>query len=134
MKKLWLVWILIVCLSGCTAPQSDRLKPVSLVTAVTVSYHYGDMHIRRHFTNTDKIDIVLYYLYHLSPGGTPKEDPEQIWGDSCRILVAESNGSRHIYRQQGGRYLSVDNRPWQTISEEKSAVLFPLLLNMESDL
>ncbi len=134
MKKLWLLWLMMFCFSGCAAPQSGEEKPLSLVTDVTVSYHYGDMHIRRHFTDTDKIDIVLYYLYHLSPGGTPKEDPEQIWGDSCRILVTESDGSRHIYRQQGGRYLSVDNRPWQKVSPKKSAVLFSLLLNLESDL
>ncbi len=134
MKISCIVLILIFFFSACTAAPVAKSEPPSLVTEVQVSYHYADMHINRHFTDTGKIDIVLYYLYDLAPCGTPNEDPEQIWGDSCRILVTESNGQQHIYRQQGGRYLSVDNRPWQTVSAEQTAVLFPLLMNMESDL
>ncbi len=134
MRKIWILLFLITFLSACAPALPPESAPLSLVTEVHVSYHYADMHIKRHFTNLDKIDTVLFYLYSLSPCGTPTEDPEQIWGDNCRIVLTESDGSQHIYRQQGGRYLSVDDRPWQTIPENKSAVLFPLLMNMESDL
>lgn len=134
MRKIWILLILMLSLSACSSTTSKSPEPPSLVTEVSVSYHYGDMHLRRHYTDTRKIDVVLYYLYNLSPYGTPQEDPEQIWGDNCRIILTESDGSQHIYRQQGGRYLSVDNHPWKKISESKSASLFSLLMNMESDL
>ncbi len=134
MRKIWILLCYVLFLSACTAAPAKQSTPPSVVTEVDVSYHYGDIHLRRHFTDTRKIDIVLYYLYDLSPCGTPKEDPEQIWGDNCRILLTESDGSSHIYRQQGGRYLSVDNRPWQTVSQNKTAVFFSLLMQMESDL
>ncbi len=129
-----LILMTVLCLRASTAAAVPQPEPPSLVTQIQVSYHYGDMHIRRRYTNTDKIDVILYYLYDLLPGGTPQEDPEQIWGDCCQIVLTESNGGSHVYRQQGGRFLSVDNHPWQTVSQRKTAVLFPLLLNMESDL
>jgi len=128
-----LLFLFCFCCSACTPASTETPKPPSLVTDVHVSYHYGDMHLKRHFTDIRKIDIILYYLYGLSPHGTPDEDPEQIWGDCCRITLTMSDGMRHIYRQQGGRYLSVDNRPWQKISENQAAVLFPLLMEMQSD-
>lgn len=135
MKKILrsVLFLFCFCFSACaSAPAADPTPP-SLVTDIFISYHYGDMHLKRHFTDIQKIDIVLHYLYDLSPYGTPEEDPEQIWGDCCRITLTMSDGTHHIYRQQGGRYLSVDNRPWQKINENQSAALFPLLMRIQSD-
>ncbi len=134
MKKILSLIFVLLCCTACTPNLPHRSEPMQFVTEVTVHYRYGDITLQRRYTESKKIDKVLFYLYGLSPYGTPPEDPEQLWGDSCQIILLKSDGSRRIYRQQGSRYLSVDNRPWQKINENHAARLPALLLGTESDL
>ena len=133
LKKIWFLFLTAFSLSACTATPPRTFEPISLVKEVYIRYQYGDMDWKRHFTDSKKVDTVLYYLYTLSPYGTPPEDPEQIWGDCCEFYLIRTDGSYSIYRQQGSRYLSVNNRPWQKISAVKAARLPALLSKMESD-
>ncbi len=120
-------------LCACKSQPAAVQDPLALVTAVDVSYTYRQVQLHRTYTSSDKMDVILYYLYDLEPYGRPDEDPEQIRDDCCRITVRLSDGRSRIYRQQGSRYLSVDSRPWQKISPTKAAVLHHLLRHIESD-
>lgn len=133
-KKLFISLGICFLISGCSPNRSAPQEPLALVTAVEITYNYRQTQLRRHYTSSDKMDVILYYLYDLSPYGEPEEDPEQLQEDSCKIAVHLSDGNSRIYRQNGSRYLSVDSRPWQKISPTKGAVLFHLIYHIESDL
>lgn len=132
-KSIWIFLVICLTFSGCSPKPSVTQEPLALVTAVEVTYDYRQTRLYRSYTSSDKMDVILYYLYDLAPYGRAEEDPEQLRGDSCKITVHLSNGKTHTYRQQGSRYLSVDSRPWQKISEAKGAVLFHLINHIESD-
>jgi len=119
--------------TGCKPKSSDHAEPLVVVTEVEIDYQYRQNHLHRNYTDSDKMDVILYYLYDLSPYGKPDQDPEQIQGDSCKITVTLSNGQQRIYRQIGSAYLSVDFHPWQKISETKGALLYHLVNHIKSD-
>ena len=120
-------------LCACNRRPDAVQEPIVLVTAVDIRYNYKNTQLNRTYTNSDKMDVILYYLYGLEPYGKPDEDPEQIRNDCCHITVHLSNGRSRIYRQQGSRYLSVDFSPWKNISPTRAAVLHHLLRHIESD-
>ncbi len=132
-KILPAICMLCIFLSGCKAKEPASEDPLVYVTQVSVDYEYRLSHLRRSYTDSDKMDVFLYYLYNLSPHGEPDEDPEQIRGDSCRITLTLSDGTQRVYRQIGSQYLSVDCQPWQKISQGKGSVLFHLVNHIQSD-
>ena len=121
-------------LSGCKAKEFVPEEPLVYVTQVSVDYEYRLSHLRRSYTDSDKMDVFLYYLYDLSPHGKPEEDPEQIQGDSCKITLSLSDGTQRVYRQIGSQYLSIDWQPWQKINQGKGSVLFHLVNHIQSDM
>ena len=133
-KKTIPFLLLCFLFSGCR-DNTDHTEPALVyVTEISIDYQYRQSHLRRHYTDSDKMDVILYYLYDLSPHGQPEEDPEQIQGDSRKITLTLSNGQTRIYRQIGSQYLSVDFHPWQKISQKKAGVLFHLVNHIESDI
>ncbi len=126
--------LLAVCLllSGCGKSVQTQQMP-DLVTEIRVTYTRQDVQFERVYTDNQKMDVILYYLYALLPGALAKEDPEMLRGDRCRIVVTLMGGRSRIYRQFSGEYLSVDNRPWQKIDKEKAAVLFHLIRHIPGD-
>lgn len=131
--KLLLIILYCFSLSGCKKALSPEPAQLNLVQQIDISYYKEGVHLQRHYTDADKMDTVLFYLYSLSPLGRAEEDPEHIAADSCKITLAMTNGETRIYRQRGGRYLSVDCKPWQKIDPDKADDLFPLLARMCSD-
>lgn len=132
-KYLYWIWIPILLFSfGCTKKESAQNAPV-LVTQIQIDYRHKQDHLLRRYTNTKKIDVILYYLYDLEPVGRPQEDPEQIQEDFCRITLGFSDGKTKIYRQIGNKYLSVDSHPWQKIKENEGRVLYHLVNHIPSD-
>ena len=135
MKKMRIFGLLLTgcfLFSGCHKTATMQTLP-DLVTAIEVSYQRQNIQLERIYTDNQKMDIILYYLYALTPGARAKEDPEMITGDRCRIVVTLLGGRSRIYRQFSGEYLSVDNRPWQKIDKEKAAVLFHLIRHIPGD-
>ena len=130
MKKLWVVFLLIL-LTGCSA-EAQTPAP-ELVSAVHVRYAYKRRVLERTYTDVEKMDMILHYLYALTPSGTAREDPEQLWDDDCRITLLLSNGKKRLYLQRGGRYLSVDHGAWHKIDPKQGSKLFPLISAMEGD-
>lgn len=135
MKKIIISLMLFSCtlFSGCKK-QTPTPAPMEYVTSVEVSYDYRSQHLYRRYTDSDKMDVILFYLYDLKPYGMPTtEDPDDIIGDSCKITVHLSTGNKHVYRQRGSRYLSVDSHRWQKIKESQGTVLFHLVNHIQSD-
>jgi uncharacterized lipoprotein YehR (DUF1307 family) len=132
LKILALLLALCLMLSGCRQKPETQQMP-NLVTKIRVTYKYQDVQLERIYTDNQKMDIILYYLYSLIPGGQTWEDPEKLTGERCRIVVSLMGERTRIYRQFSGEYLSVDNRPWQKIDKEKAAVLVHLLRHIPGD-
>ena len=137
MGKIWkyliLYSMLLILLSGCGNVHAAEPVQPDLVAKVEVSYQNKGVHLHRIYTSTEKIDNILFYLYSLSPGSYTETDPERIPEPSCKIIVSTGSGIRHIYRQRGRNYLSVDCKPWQLIDPQKSSRLFPLIARTCSD-
>lgn len=137
MKKIGCAFVVTVLmcllLSGCVQKEDETPAPLQLVSHIEILYDYRQSQLQRHYTNTDKIDVVLHYLHKLSPYGLASEDPEYLQGDSCKITVHLSDGSQHIYRLRGSRYLSVDFHQWQNVDYNKGSVLFHLFHHLPSD-
>lgn len=124
-KFMKLFCVLLCCLFLCACQKATSAP--RLVTKVTVTDNSGTV---RDYADPRKVETILYYLRSLEPLGKPKTDPERIMGESYRIDVVYSDGSKSIYRQRANRFLSRDSHPWQTINHRKAAVLRPLLDGM----
>ena len=132
--KLWLYMIILsVLLCGCRKTLAEVPNSPDLVIRISLFYEHRGQRLERVYTDNSKMDVILYYLYDLTPLGRPEEDPESLVGDRCRITLHLSHGQTHIYRQFGNQYLSVDNRPWQKIDKKQASVLYHLVNHMESD-
>lgn len=132
-KAVCICLMLCLLLCGCSGKQLENKLPPAIVTDIFVSYRSQDDRLYRHYTNTAKIDVILHYLYSLSPHGYPECDPEAYICEQCRITVLRSDGGQQVYRQYAGEYLSVDNHRWQRIDQKQGTVLFHLLNHIGSD-
>ena len=117
--------LLCLCLSvsllfcGCQKSAAETPLGPDLVTRISVVYHHKNTHLHRIYTDTQKMDVILYYFYSLTTHGKAEKDPELYEGERCRITMTLSSGETHIYRQFGTEYLSVDHKPWQKINKDK---------------
>ena len=121
----------VILLSGCTAKGTQPLCRV--VTQVDISCQKEDVQIRRHYTDSQKMEYVLLYLRLLKPLGTPDTDPDQVDADVYEITVQLSDGEQKIYRQKDHRYLSQSGHPWKTIDPAQAAGLYQLMRQLPSD-
>ncbi len=118
--------------SGCGRNKTaDPLCRV--VTGVDIFCQHENVQIRRHYTDTQKMEWVLIYLRLLKPRSNPKTDPESIDADVYNITLHFSDSTKKTYRQKDHRYLSKDAGPWQTIDPGKAAGLYALMRYVPSD-
>lgn len=132
MKYLPMLIVLCLILTGCS-PTKPEAEPLKLVNSVEIDFQLQQEHLKRLYTDAEKIDVILHYLHRLSPHGSANSDPEQLIGERCKITVRMSGGQAHTYRIQGKQYLSVDLKPWKNISRDRCAVLYHLVRRIESD-
>lgn len=125
-QKILCLCLLCPLLTGCRAQTEE---PLALVNRIQISGHSHNAPFGAVYTNPSKMETLLFYLRGLNPHGTPNTDPERIAGDHYRISISFTDGTRHIYRQQANRFVSVDAHPWQKVDPQKGAML-PLLLGI----
>lgn len=136
MKKcrifLFIMFVPVLFFSGCQR-QSPEPAQLRLVTQVDVQYRHGQQTIRRQYTAPEKMSDLLNYLRLLKDCGRPETDPEKTLGDACKITLHLSDGSRRVYHQRAGRYLSRDLSPWKKIDPKLGDQLLTILEALESD-
>lgn len=131
-KILILLCFSVFLLCGCG--QDTPAKPLCrVVTGVDISFRHEDMHLQRHYTDTQKMESVLLYLRLLKPLGKPESIPETADRDVYEITVHLSDGDTRIFRQKAHRYLSVPDRPWQLIDPGQAVGLYQLMRHYPSD-
>ena len=119
-------------LIGCEKPEAKR--PMEYVTGITVDCHYRNRYLYRQYRDSDKLNVITDYLHNLNPRYlTRTVDPDNLTGDSCRIILSLSTGKTRVYHQKGNAYLSVDLHRWQKIRENDGNVLYHLVNHLESD-
>lgn len=134
MGKFFKIFILILCclgLWGCT-DRTPEASPLLVSQVHVLARHQGDTAVFQ-YTHPKKMETILYYLRTLEDQGLAKTDPERIMGDSYRIYLTFSDGSRRVYYQQADRFLSKNAHPWHRINSTKASLLYPLLKSMPSD-
>lgn len=119
-------------ISGC----GKQYTPVPLcrvVTGVDISCRHEDALIRRHYTDTEKMEAVLNYLRLVGKGSIPKLDPESLDAEVFEITLQLSDGCQKQYRQTAHRYFYRQQGGWQTMEPSHSAKLYTLMRQLPSD-
>ena len=116
---------------GCT--QSHNQSLCQVVTAVDISCQEEDVPIRRHYTQTQKMEAVLLYLRLIKPLGKPAIDPESLPDAEFQITVHLSDGTQKVYYQKDHRYFAKEHRLWQSIDPEQASGLYSLMRRLPSD-
>lgn len=120
-----------VMLWGCSTNRRPMLR---YVTQVDIACDHKGIPIRRHYTDSKKMEAVLIYLRLLHPGGAPSTNPETVEADLYEITVSLSDGQKRIYHQKDHRFFRKPASGWQAISPERSYGLYTLMRNYQSDL
>ena len=132
--RIVILFFLLCCLlSGCFPQRTPSPSALDIATSIVVQCLYQQTQFQCHYTNTDKIDVILHYLHSISPKGRTAVDPELLHGDTCIITVYLTSGNQHIYRLKEACYFSVDYHPWQSIDREDGSILFHLFHHIPSD-
>ena len=130
-KYLLALCLIVFIVSGCS--QIHTQTAPSFVARIDVICHRENVTTLRHYTTQEKIEPVLICLRLLNPRGKADVDPERLIGDTYRIVLYRSDGSRCVYHLQADRYLSRDHRPWERVNEKQAQKFYPLLMKMPSD-
>lgn len=132
--KLFFLSLFLLCImSGCGKNNTKNDPLCRVVTQVDITCQHEDLLIRRHYTDTDKIESVLIYLRLLNPLTMTENDPNSIDADIYEINVHLSDGARRVYRQKAHRYISKDYRPWKDVNPGHAAQLYALMRHYPSD-
>lgn len=135
-KKIRSVAILAASLliTGCKATVLyDAPSAPVLVTQVEVNYVHESGQLVRLYTQPEKMDTVLNYLYALRPHSKREDISENLTGDRCRIVLTLSDGQCHTYRLYGGCFFSDDGTTWHRVELKQPSALLFLLVQMDSD-
>ncbi len=132
LRKLWLLFLLCGLLTGCHWQKSPDVT-AHIVTEITVTCPDSELFTHRYYNTHAKMQQILLYLRAVSPGFTPKDDPESLAGSVIQITLHRADGSIKVYRQKNDRYLQEDQNGWKQIKAEWGADLMRLLLENESD-
>ena len=125
---------IVFCFCGCSRYTDEPVTPLcSVVTAITVTFENGPIHAQRHYTASDKMQLILNYLRLLQPYGSPDEDPETAQGSDFRIVLSYSDGCQKTYRQKGDRFMQNTEGIWKKIDPAKAAELSRIMGQTESD-
>lgn len=130
-RKILLLCVLILTLSGC-APREET--PLRVVTQVDVACDRGYQIWRRQYKSPEKIKEVLNYLRLQDSLGAVETDPERLTGDALQIKVWLSDGTSRIYYQKSEQYLSKQLHAWQTIDPKRAAQFSDYLRRTPTDL
>ena len=117
------IWILSLrfFLSGCAREESASSFP--LVTEITIHYENGSIQGQLHYTDDEKMQLILTYLRLLKPYGQPPEDPATADGPLIQIHLHHSDGGITLYQQKADRYFKTDQTPWLCIPSQKAQEL-----------
>lgn len=135
MKKKLKLWIpLLFCAFLLSGSAKEIRGPLCrVVTGVEIACQHKDVHIKRHYTDSDKMEYVLIYLRLLEPVGKPETDPGSVSADVYEITLQLSDGNKKHYKQKDHRYLCRDDGPWQAIAPEQAEGLYRLMRKLPSD-
>jgi hypothetical protein len=132
MKKIGPILLLCCLLWGCHGREAADVAS-HIVTEISVTCQYGDQLAHRYYNTHEKMQQILLYLRAVSPGFTPKEDPDALKGTVVHITLHRADGSVKVYRQKEDRYLQEENGSWKQIKAEWGADLWRILWENESD-
>lgn len=128
MKKLTVLFLFCLLLTGCKAPVAQENTP-RLVTKIQVDT--GETY--RVYTDSAKIAQVLDYLRFLPKTDPSLLDPELMSSNGITIELTYYYGQNRVYTQKGVYYLSRDKLPYEPIAPEVGNDLLRLLQKLPSD-
>lgn len=129
--KICCIFCLCCTLFSACAPKEIPQPLCRVVTEINIVCDHPKAQIRRHYTDSKKMQYVLIYLRLLKPKTTTALPTET--DDLYSIQISFSDGSKRTYRQTAHRYLSRDNEPWKSIDPSSASGLYFLMRKLSSD-
>lgn len=129
-QKIGMVLVLLLCLTGCNGNPGGSVR---VVGAVDVVCDRGGQILHRHYTRPEKMETILKYLRLQEDLGPAEADPEHYAGERIRINITLTDGTRRVYYQCAGKFLSRQLRPWQQIDPGRAAEFSQKLTRMPTD-
>lgn len=133
MKRWWKVLSVCALLFILLGIKKAPPEPPRVVTQLNVSCDRGYCVARRTYTDCHKIEPILNHLRQRKNLGAALTDPERLAGDSYRIELCLSDGTRYVYYQRSGRYYSAQCHLWQKTDPKQAQILVDLLRRTPSD-
>lgn len=131
--KLWsIVLALVLALSAGGLEQKETVPRPRVVTAVEADYDGRLLHLRRSYTDEEKMRQVLTCLRAIKPLGTVAPEAE-LPEEGGTVTLLRSDGTAATWELRGGAYLRRDGGSWQTVDPEQAQQLPLLLAMLESD-
>lgn len=118
-------------LLGCSAPKEPSAN--KLVTDIQIQCRNGQAVLQRHYSDAQKMEVVLSYLRALHRRQPTDVDPERLEGPQFKIYLTYSDGTERYIFQRSDQFLSVDFGPWQAVEQNTAAFLYPLLQSIPGD-
>lgn len=121
MKRKWKFLLCFVLLLGMLpAAKWGTSTPLQVVTNVELICREDEETICRRYTKPHKVQQVLNYLRLQKDLGKAEIDPERVRGTALQIDVCLSDGTRQVYYQRAGQYLSRQYHTWQKIDPKRA--------------
>lgn len=120
-------------IAACGKETAERTPLCRVVTQVDIHGQEKDVHVRRHYTDSKKIQWVLIYLRTLNLSIKPQSPTENQTNSSYEISLKFSDGNQKVFHQLAHRYYREQSRPWHGIDPAQAAGLYQLLRALPSD-
>lgn len=131
MKRAGAVFFAVVLLlCGC---RKEEIVPHRVVTRIDVTCQAFDTYIHRSYTDSEKMQMILFHIRSIGQKHTPDVDPEALDSPTICITLRFSDGSTKIYRQKDNRFWQEDTQPWKKIGPENASGLWQTILTTPGD-
>lgn len=130
-----LMSLLMLLGTGCQQQNVDISAGVGqqLVTGITVTCQTCDSFTQRHYSDPDKLRILLLAIRSLGPDFPARTDVDALAGKTFSIRMSCANGQQTLYTIKNNLYVQKNGGPWRQISAEKAGGIWQMILELPPD-
>lgn len=130
-RKILAVFCLALALfAGC---QRKSHGSKIIVSHITVTYENDGVTLRQEYSAPEAMRTILGVIRMLGDRGRADTDPEVLPGQSYRIVMTHTDGSKELFRTKENRFVRYGRGPWQQVKPEYLARLHTVLQNLPGD-
>ena len=133
MKNRWKILAVVAFVIFLFGIKEIPPEPPRVVTQLKISCDRGYCVARRVYTTAEKMQPILNHLRQRKNLGWAQTDPERLAGDTYRIEICLSDGTKYVSYQRAGAYYSRRCHAWQKTDPQQAQLFVELLRRTPSD-